>query len=204
MVSTRHKVHVVRKGETLYSIAKAFGVSVDILRSENKLSPSSLLKAGDLLRIPLGGKAQATAAPAAGAAPADPKPAMPDAVKTSVKTVAKSVSWPCSGEVRYLDGKAYGVVIRSKQGESQKALTAGKVSIAGPYRGYGNVVFVLSQGFVYVYGGNDAISVRVGDRVKAGQEIGKVGIDGKLGGPAAYFFVYRNGEAIDPATAPRD
>jgi hypothetical protein len=29
-------------------------------------------------------------------------------------------------------------------------------------------------------------------------------MDAKQGGPVAYFFVFRNGEAVDPARAPRD
>jgi septal ring factor EnvC (AmiA/AmiB activator) len=130
---------------------------------------------------------------------------MPDPVKTSVKTINKHITWPCPGEILYLEGKAYGVIIKSKQDEIQRAVTAGTVSSAGPYRGYGNVVFVLSRtGHIYVYGGNDRISVRAGDRVSAGQELGRVGMDLKQGGPAAYFLVFKNGVAVDPALAPRD
>jgi septal ring factor EnvC (AmiA/AmiB activator) len=130
-------------------------------------------------------------------------PAVPEAVKTSVKPVSKGLSWPCPGEILYLDGKAYGVVIRAKLGEALKAVASGTVSSAGPYRGYGNVVFVLARGYIYVYGGNDSISVRAGDQVVAGQELGRVGMDVKQGGPAAYFLVFKNGEAVDPAAAPR-
>jgi septal ring factor EnvC (AmiA/AmiB activator) len=117
--------------------------------------------------------------------------------------VDKSLSWPCPGEILYLDGKAYGVVIRAKLGEALKAVASGTVSSAGPYRGYGNVVFVLTRGYIYVYGGNDSLLVRAGDQIVAGQELGRVGMDAKQGGPAAYFLVFKNGEAVDPAAAPR-
>ena len=150
---------------------------------------------------------EAPAVPAVpSAVPAVPSavPAVPSAVRTSAKAVDKSLIWPCPGEILYLDGKAYGIVIRSKLGEAEKAVAAGTVSSAGPYRGYGNVVFVLSRGYIYVYGGNETISVRAGDRVTAGQELGKVGMDAKQGGPAAYFLVFKNGQAVDPAAAPRD
>ena len=130
---------------------------------------------------------------------------MPEPVKTSAKQVSKGLSWPCPGEILYLDGKAYGVIIKTKLGDIERAVASGTVSSAGPYRGYGNVVFVLSRtGHIYVYGGNDRISVRAGDRIVAGQELGTVGMDSKQGGPVAYFLVFKNGEAVDPAEAPRD
>jgi murein DD-endopeptidase MepM/ murein hydrolase activator NlpD len=203
--------HKVAKGDTLFSIAKTYGVSLDALRSANKLGSKALIKPGDTLKIPNGGKANppsatqaATSAPSS-APPSTAAPAMPEPVKTSAKAVSKALSWPCPGEILYLDGKAYGVIIKAKLGDIERAVTAGTVSSAGPYRGYGNVVFVLSRtGHIYVYGGNDRISVRSGDKVAAGQELGSVGMDAKQGGPVAYFLVFKNGEAVDPAEAPRD
>jgi murein DD-endopeptidase MepM/ murein hydrolase activator NlpD len=196
----------VVRGDTLYSIARSLGVGLEALRTANKLGAASVIKPGDILEIPAGGKAPATEAPAPSPTPNQaPAPAMPDPVRTSAKAVAKGLSWPCPGEILYLDGKAYGVVIKAKLGEMERAVASGTVSSAGPYRGYGNVAFVLSRsGYIYVYGGLDAISVRAGDRVAAGQALGSVGMDAKQGGPAAYFLVFKNGEAVDPAEAPRD
>jgi murein DD-endopeptidase MepM/ murein hydrolase activator NlpD len=197
----------VVKGDTLFSIARTHNVGLDALRGVNALGPSSLIKPGDVLKIPTGGKSPASGAAGKTAVPGagSKAPAMPDPVKTSAKAVSKGLSWPCPGDILYLDGKAYGVIIKAKQGEVERAVAAGTVSSAGPYRGYGNVVFVLSRtGHIYVYGGNDRISVRSGDKVVAGQELGTVGIDAKQGGPVAYFLVFKNGEAVDPAEAPRD
>jgi murein DD-endopeptidase MepM/ murein hydrolase activator NlpD len=178
--------HKIAKGETLFSIAKSYGVGLEALRAANKLTPSSVIKAGDTLVVPA------------------PARVMPVAVNASVSAPSGGLVWPCPGDILYLDGKAYGVVIRAKLGETLRAVASGIVSSAGPYRGYGNVVFVLARGYIYVYGGNDSISVRAGDQVKAGQELGKVGMDAKQGGPAAYFLVFKNGAAVDPASAPRD
>jgi murein DD-endopeptidase MepM/ murein hydrolase activator NlpD len=219
--------HKVVKGDTLFSIAKTYKVSLESLRAANKLGPSSVIKQGDILIIPAtvasqpkGGVATpapttepapaATPPPAASAVPdkgtAPPvAPVIPEAVKTSTKMVSATLSWPCPGEIRYLEGKAYGVIIKTKQGETEKAVASGTVSSAGPYRGYGNVVFVLSRtGHIYVYGGNESLDVKAGDRVVAGQKLGTVGMDAKQGGPTAYFLVFKNGEAVDPAQAPRD
>jgi murein DD-endopeptidase MepM/ murein hydrolase activator NlpD len=214
----------VVKGDTLFSIAKSYGVELSELRAANKLGPSSKIKPGDTLKLPAGASGPKAAAPgdASAAAPgagvsAGPaaktgegaakssEPAVPEPVKTSVKAVSKNLSWPCPGEILYLDGKAYGVIIKAKDGEIERAVTSGTVSSAGPYRGYGNVVFILSRtGHIYVYGGNEKISVRAGDKVSVGQELGRVGMDLKQGGPAAYFLVFKNGEPVDPAIAPRD
>lgn len=45
--------------------------------------------------------------------------------------------------------------------------------------------------------------VKVGDTVKAGQELGKVGYDAKEGRAVAYFFVFKDGNSLDPAKVPR-
>jgi membrane-bound lytic murein transglycosylase D len=47
----KSKYHTVKKGDTLFAIAKKHGLSVDELRSMNNLSRKSVLKAGQKLRI---------------------------------------------------------------------------------------------------------------------------------------------------------
>ncbi len=127
------------------------------------------------------------------------------ALKTMDRPVDRKISWPCAGEYLYLDGKLEGVMARTLPGETARAVAGGLVVSAGPARGFGLVAFVQSpSGFVYVYGGNEKLSVSIGDSVKSGQEIGSIGIDPRDGGPVAYFIVFRDGNSIDPARAPRD
>ncbi len=45
------KIHVVEKGETLYSISKKYGVSVNQLMTFNKLSKGSIINPGQSLKI---------------------------------------------------------------------------------------------------------------------------------------------------------
>jgi murein DD-endopeptidase MepM/ murein hydrolase activator NlpD len=45
------KVHVIKKGDTLYSLAKKYNTSVDKLQDENNLKPGSKLKIGNKLRV---------------------------------------------------------------------------------------------------------------------------------------------------------
>jgi len=204
-------VHVVRKGETLYGIARLYGLTVDELRAANALKPEATLRVGDSLlvpgaKLPLAAQKPAEASPPAAAPPpASPLPTLPAVIKTQERSVDPKVAWPCAGEASYLDGKAQGVIIRSRLGEAQKAVASGKVVAAGPFRGYGEMAIVMSRtGYLYVYAGNQDLSVRIGDTIGAGQAIGRVGLDAKEGSPIAFFMVYRGREAIDPALAPRD
>lgn len=140
--------------------------------------------------------------PAASNAQAVP---MPAPVKTQDKEVDAKLLWPVEGKAAYLDGKLEGIMFKPKPGESAKAVASGTVVSAGPSRGFNQVVFVQSKaGYVYVYGGNETVLVKTGDQVKSGQDLGKIGLDPKDSTPVAYFFVFRNGQPVDPATAPRD
>jgi len=46
-------VHVVKKGETLWHIAKAYGVGVRALQSWNGLAGNSIIRPGDRLKVVL-------------------------------------------------------------------------------------------------------------------------------------------------------
>jgi septal ring factor EnvC (AmiA/AmiB activator) len=103
-----------------------------------------------------------------------------------------------------LTGKLFGVVLTGERTEAVKSLTQGKVVSAGPYRGFGKVAIVeVTGGYLYVYGGCESLSVKEGDRVGPGTELGKLGIDAVSEKPQLFFLVYRSNTPIDPAKAPR-
>ncbi len=105
----------------------------------------------------------------------------------------------------YLDGKLFGVGIRTAENAPIRAVRSGTVISAGPFRGYGRVAFVQAKdGLVYVYGGAQTLGVRIGEPVRPGSEIGRVGIDLKEGRPIAYFLVFKQGNPLDPAKVPRE
>ncbi|MCX7024971.1 MAG: LysM peptidoglycan-binding domain-containing protein [Spirochaetes bacterium] len=215
-------VYRVRKGDTFYGIARKHGISVEELLKANKLTAAATLKAGDLLYVPAGASGMqgspetqragnptgtaasntaakppetATPAPAASAGASGPTPAKVDA----------SGPWPATGTVSYLEGKLYGVMIETSTGSKIVAVRNGTVVSAGPFRGYGLVCFVQApDGLVYVYGGASRQNVKVGDAVRPGVEVGIVGADMETGKPIAYFFVFKNGKAVDPAKVIRD
>jgi lipoprotein NlpD len=113
-------------------------------------------------------------------------------------------AWPVAGQRTNLDGKLPGVMIRAARGTPVLAISTGRVVYAGPHSTFGNVVFVqTSQGYIYVYGGQEDILVEVGDMVSAGNVVGAVGISPAEQEGALYFSVWRNNQFVDPATAPR-
>jgi septal ring factor EnvC (AmiA/AmiB activator) len=103
-----------------------------------------------------------------------------------------------------MTGKLQGVVILGERSEPVKSLSRGTVISAGPYRGFGKVAIVqMTGGYLYVYGGCESLSVREGDRVVPGAEIGRLGLDGAASKPQLFLMVYKNNTPIDPAKAPR-
>lgn len=162
--------------------------------------------------------APAQSAPPSAAAPAA-TPSAPPASSTNASSAApnakaeasgpraadKLVSWPVDGKGQYMSGKLEGIMFQTSRGAAVKAVASGTVVSAGPSRGFGEVVFIQSKaGFVYVYGGNESILVKTGENIEPGKTIAKVGLDTKEGSPIAYFFVFRNGQPVDPSLAPRE
>ncbi|MDR2247305.1 MAG: LysM peptidoglycan-binding domain-containing protein [Treponema sp.] len=215
--------HQAAKGEAFYGIARRYGITVQELRAANSLTEDYVLKAGDMLRIPRnggaiavsppaprtvptagagGGAAGGGAAAAGGGAGAGSGTALRS---TKARTVDTAIKWPVNAKsIQYMTGKLSGVMLLGERSESVQNLTQGTVVSAGPYRGFGKVVIVqMTGGYLYVYGGCESLSVKEGDRVSPGAELGKLGIDGVSAKPQLFFLVYRNNNPVDPVTAPR-
>ncbi len=208
--------YVVQKGDTLYGISRAHGVSVDLIVSANKLSGTTI-KPGQTLIIPGAASVASSgkAAPAASNTPQNaPAAAAPSGSKTSpspgassqasIGTIAVQGVWPAGGELSYLQGKLQGAAIAVKPGDGISAVRAGTVISVGPFRSMGQVAFVqATDGLVYVYGGAGAILVRVGDSVRKGSLVGKAAEEAENKG-TVYFFVFKGADSLDPRTAPRE
>lgn len=209
--------YVVRKGDTLYSIAKAHGVSVDAILKASAIT-STTIRLGQRLRIPSAGaaasKPAAVAPVAAGSttgAAATPAASTGGAGGVTVVVVPKPAAgavvtsarlWPAKGQVAYLQGKLKGVSIATDPAVVIIAIRSGTVISAGPFRGFGQVAFIqASDGLVYVYGGASSLSVRVGDVVRVGAPVGTVASEPN---PSVYFFVFKGADTVDPDTVPRD
>jgi len=202
-----HSMYTVLPGETLFSIARGKGVTLQALRDINGFSQSRVLLAGESIRIPV---PQIAVSPPAATPPVTvtvPSPApAPAPTQTGPRRRAdSSLRWPLqSSEVYYMEGNLGGVLIMGRESESVRSISRGTVVHSGPWRGYGNVVIVESSGgFRFIYGGNENLSVRRGDLVEIGAEVGKLGRNPTTGRPELVLIVLRNGMPVDPATAPR-
>ncbi|OQX29555.1 MAG: hypothetical protein B0D92_03095, partial [Spirochaeta sp. LUC14_002_19_P3] len=127
------------------------------------------------------------------------------AYRSSGEIKVQSVPWwPVAGTKQPLEGKLKGVSIMADNMSYVHAVAPGRVVWTGPYRGFGNVVLVDSNGYIYLYGGNNDLFVNVGQSVESGSRIGRLGssIPGNEPQPM-YFSVFREGVPIAPEDAPR-
>jgi murein DD-endopeptidase MepM/ murein hydrolase activator NlpD len=92
-----------------------------------------------------------------------------------------------------------GIDLRGDVGELVHATATGRVSIAGREGGYGNMVEIShGNGLATRYGHLSAIDVKVGQTVRIGEVIGKIGSTGRSTGPHLHYETRINGEAVDP------
>lgn len=92
-----------------------------------------------------------------------------------------------------------GVDFAGKLGSDVIAVASGVVVYAGRKDGYGNLVEIdHGKGVITRYGHHDELKVDVGDFVKQGDVIGKMGNSGRSTGPHVHLEVLRNGRAVNP------
>lgn len=91
-----------------------------------------------------------------------------------------------------------GALVRTRAGAGITAPAAGRVTFAGPFRSYGQVLILdLDGGYALVLTGLGATGVRVGEAVAVGQTIGQMPASATTA-PELYVEVRRNGQPIDP------
>lgn len=224
-----YESYTVKAGDTLYSIARRYEISVEELREINGLSSSSVLKTAQKLKVPSGTSSASFAAASSStssqqtASNALPGVSTSTASNTSVsappslidsdkglrsytkKTGDTGLVWPVkASEVLYVSGKISGVALTGGKNEQVTAIRSGTVMFSGVYRGFGQVVFVQApNGLIYVYTGLDTLSVAKGQQVNYGQQLGVIGRDPISGKNLINLMVFKNGSPIDPAKAPR-
>ena len=96
-------------------------------------------------------------------------------------------------------GAHTGLDIACDKGTNIKVVSSGKVIFAEENGAYGNLIKVdHGNGIETWYAHCDKIIAKVGDKVKAGDIIGKVGSTGNSTGPHLHLEIRVNGTAINP------
>jgi len=92
-----------------------------------------------------------------------------------------------------------GLDIRGDTGEPVQATATGRVTTAGREGGYGNLVEINhGNGITTRYAHLHSIDVKVGQQVRIGQVIGKIGSTGRSTGPHLHYETRINDEAVNP------
>ena len=92
-----------------------------------------------------------------------------------------------------------GIFIKAAEGSEVHAAGAGEVIFADWMRGFGNLLIVDHGGqYLSIYGNNQSLLKRPGDRVKTGELIATVGNSGGNEHSGLYFELRHQGRAIDP------
>lgn len=214
--------HVVASGETAWSIARKYNVSVQDLAAWNGLPSSMTLRVGQRLIVPVAGQkapdpAIVTTAPGSGsptprppsaAKPlpsetpppaADPGPAAPATDLGATRTAASAggrFQMPVSGSIIrvYEKGKNDGIDISATAGTAVKSAGSGTVAAVTKDTSGAPIVVVRHDGnLMTVYTGLDGLDVAKGDAVSAGQSIGKAGRGGFV-----HFEVRQGFDSVDP------
>jgi murein DD-endopeptidase MepM/ murein hydrolase activator NlpD len=221
-------VHVVRKGQTLNSIARIYHKPVAVIVQANNLAVKAKVRPGDRITIPdIKEASQATQArteasissPAGNVAMADSsqtarvvEPAPTTSSQEAVKSAEPAGSlpgfrWPVRGRVIAAFGPKSngvqndGINLAVPEGTPIKAAEDGVVAYAGSeLKGYGNLVLVRHpNGFVTAYAHASDILVKRGETVKRGQVIAHAGQTGNVTSPQLHFEIRKGATPVDPS-----
>ena len=189
--------HLVLPGQTMWRIARTYGLSVDRLATANRIERPEQLSAGTRLFVP-------------GAREWRDVPLAPDTATTEVPAeIVARVKWtwpvPHGGVVSRFGeprGKRLheGVDIDGKRGEPIVAVSSGVVVYSGSgMRGYGKTVILdHGEGLSSLYAHNSALLVAEGDRVRSGQTIARLGDSGNASGEHCHLEIRHNQIPVDP------
>ena len=218
--------HVVRPGETMYSLGRTYNVSPHEIARANGLSMSAGLNVGQRVTIPGAGSSSpiANSAPAAlpqqnlaaqrvappapqqQSAGVQPAEEMQQSAQIDQADTASPFRWPVRGRVISKFGpkpnntRNEGINIAVPEGTAVRAAEAGVVAYAGnELKGYGNLVLIRHQnGWVTAYAHNKELSVKRGDAVRRGDVIAKAGSTGSVTSPQVHFEIRQGATPVDP------
>ncbi|WP_175674270.1 peptidoglycan DD-metalloendopeptidase family protein [Burkholderia ambifaria] len=207
--------YVVKRGDSLSSIASANDCSVADLRTWNKLDGRGKLRMGQVLRIvrpqPLQAPAanagtQVAASGSTSAGPASASGASTASDRQVVKETKRhaggvALTWPAQGKIvdAFRPGQNRGIQIAGRPGDPVRAAADGRVMYAGTgLNDYGSLIIVQHNAdFLTAYAHNRKLLVKTGDIVHQGDAIAEMG-DLDNSRVALLFEVRRDGKPVNP------
>jgi murein DD-endopeptidase MepM/ murein hydrolase activator NlpD len=191
--------HRVVRGENLYRIGQAYGVSHQELARVNRLKDPDRIEVGQVIRIPHARRVLPVGLITAERARAD-RPSPPE-----LPSGPSPFVWPVAAGVVSSDfgprGATHhdGIDISTPAGTPVRAARAGRVLYSDTLRGYGNLVIVEhDDGYATVYAHNRENRAAVGILVRQGEVIATVGETGKTSGPNLHFEIRKDNVARNP------
>lgn len=211
--------HQVARGETAYSIARLYGVSVRALADWNGLGAALTVREGQYLLIPpiteeaprearttAPGEGSPTPTPPSAATPLPDEapsrkaatPDSPDLGESRTAASSARMGMPVDGRITrpFQKGSTDGIDIAASAGSTVRAAADGTVAAITRDTDQVPILVVRHPNNVLtVYANIDAIAVAKGDRVKRGDKIAEV----RAGSPAFLHFQVREGtSSVDP------
>ena len=166
--------HQVQPGESLWSISRKYGVTVEELVSLNGLSEPNKLSVNQRIQIPGTGGGKWTWPIAGGVILA----------RFGVNRGAQ---------------RHRGIDIRGQSGQQVRAVRAGRVVSNSRMRGYGETVVVdHGDGFRSLYAHNSTVLVEPGEPVRRGQPIARVGRTGNASTYHCHLEIRRGNVPVNP------
>ncbi|MGA8278493.1 MAG: peptidoglycan DD-metalloendopeptidase family protein [Rhodanobacteraceae bacterium] len=116
------------------------------------------------------------------------------------------LAWPLRGKLVTAFGavdasrrKSAGWLISAKAGSAVHAISYGRVAFADWFRGYGLLMIIdHGDGYLSLYGYNEALLKDVGDWVRAGETIAESGASGGQPSAGVYFELRHRGQPVNP------
>ncbi|WP_243751428.1 LysM peptidoglycan-binding domain-containing M23 family metallopeptidase [Paraburkholderia sp. BL10I2N1] len=201
----------VNPGDSMQSIAIAFGQRLEDVARWNRLPPNATVVVGQILRVappypvPPYPVPPYPVAPAPAAVPVVPGPVgavpPPAGGTPTPETTSVKLAWPVRGPLlsTFTPGKTKGIVIGGRGGDPVRAAAAGRVVYAGTgIEAYGPLIIIKHDDtLITAYGHNGALLVKEGDAVAQGQAIAEMGTDAN-GTGSLQFEVRSGGKPVDP------
>lgn len=197
--------YIVKKGDTLFSIAWKFDKDYKELAYYNKISPYTSLKVGQQIRLVDRSNKTPTQNRqiAKRVVPSYKKNTKTRIVpKKRVASLQRHWYWPAKGKlIKQFSPKHQqkGIDIQGKISSPIYASQQGIVAYSGNgLRGYGNLVIIRhANNYLSAYAQNRKIFVKEGQRVKAKQKIAEMGRGSRHTG-VLHFEIRKNGKPINP------